>query len=156
MFEAQIKHTEPETVAYITMRGAFDQIPSGFERLYGWVGHYGLQPVGMPQAIYLTIPGVGAVEDAEWELWAPIAGGAGKTEPGDDGIGVKRLEPETVASAIHTGPYEEIGPVYERLESWAVDEGYEVVGPPREIYHSPPETPPAETVTEIQMPVQRR
>jgi len=154
MLEASIKQTEPMTVAFKVMRGSYNQIPEGYGQLYGWVGHYGLQPAGMPAAIYLTIPDVTPEAEAEWELWAPIAGGAGDVGPDEQGFGVKRIEPETVASAMFKGPYDQIAPVYEQLDAWVAENGYSVVGPPREIYHSDPdEVPPEEYLTEVQMPV---
>ncbi|HSK48316.1 MAG TPA: GyrI-like domain-containing protein [Coriobacteriia bacterium] len=154
MFEAQIKTTEPQTVAFKVMRGAYDQTPQGYGELYGWVERYGLQPVGMPAAIYLTMPDVTPMEAAEWELWAPIAGGAGEVARDEEGFGVKRLEAETVASTMHKGPYDEVAPAYAELGKWISEEGYQVVGPPREIYYSDPEiVPPSEYLTEIQIPV---
>lgn len=155
MFEAQIKPNGPLTVAFMKMRGPYDQAEEGYRLLYQWIHHYGLQPNGMPQAVYVTVPSVTPEEDAEWELWAPIAGGAGKTEPDEAGIGVRRIEADTIASTIHTGPYEELGEVHEQLAAWVAEQGYAIVGPPREVYHSGPEVPAEQTVTEVQVPVER-
>lgn len=156
MFEAQIKKTDPQTVAFKVMHGPYDQIPQGYGELYGWVERYGLQPTGMPQAIYLTIPDVTPESEAEWELWAPIAGGAGDVVRDEQGFGVKRVEPETVASVMFKGPYDQIAPAYVELAQWIEGQGYTEIGPPREIYHSDPErVPPAEYLTEIQIPVQK-
>lgn len=154
--DATIKNNGPQTVAFKVMRGSYRQTPEGYSALYRWIEHYGLRPAGMPQAIYITMPSVTPEEEAEWELWAPIAGGPGEVAPDDSGFGVKRVEPETVASAVHKGPYDEVGPLYEELQAWVDEQGYRIVGPPREIYYSDPkEVPPEETITEIQMPVAR-
>jgi AraC family transcriptional regulator len=156
MFEAEIKHNGPLTVAFKVMRGDYSQTPDGFQQLYDWVEHYGLQPVGMPQALFLTLPSETPEGEAEWELWAPIAGGSGDTGPDEDGFGVKRLEPDTFASAMHKGPYDEIAPVYEQLGRWVEEHGYRVVGPPREVYYSDAEAvAPQDYLTEVQMPVIR-
>lgn len=156
MSEPTIKQTAPFTVAFKVVKGEFDQIPGAFYELYQWVEHYGLQPVGDPLALFLTVPENTPAQLAEWEVWAPIAGGAGETGPDDAGYGVKRIEPETMASCTYIGPYTKIAPTYERLESWIAEEGYTVVGPPREIYQSDPaEAKPEEYVTEVQMPVAR-
>lgn len=152
--EAQIKQTAPVTVAYKSMHGPYSQIPDGYRSLYEWIEHYGLQPTGMPEAIFLTRPDITPESDAEYELWAPIAGGAGKTSPEEDGIGVKRVEPETVASAMHKGSYDAVAEVYQELNEWVGIHGYEVVGPPREVYYNGPgDVPPSEYVTEVQFPV---
>ena len=60
-----------------------------------------------------------------------------------------------VASAIHQGPYDEVGPAYKAIESWIQSHGHVSVGPPREIYlNSPMDTPnPADLMTEIQFPI---
>lgn len=153
--DAEIKHLGPQTVAFMKMHGPYEQAPEGYKTLYSWVEHYGLQANGMPQAIYITVPSVTPEDEAEWELWAPIAGGAGKTEPDESGIGVKRIEPEVVASLTHEGPYSELGKAHEELQKWVTEQGYQVIGPPREIYLSDPQTSPAKTLTEIQVPVDR-
>jgi effector-binding domain-containing protein len=154
MFEAEFKQVEPMTVAFLTMRGAYNQAGEGFARLYTLVGRYGLQPVGMPAALYLTMPDTTPEPEAMWELWAPIAPGAGLVEPGEDGFGVKRVEGAKVASAMYRGPYDGIAPTYEQLGAWIAEQGAQPVGPPREIYYSDPkEVPPEEYLTEVQFPV---
>lgn len=155
MIQAEIKQTNPQTVAFKSMHGSYSDTPKGYQQLYEWVEHYGLRPTGMPEAIYLTMPSVTPEGQAEWELWAPIAGGAGQTGPDEDGFGVKRIEPETVASVMYKGPYDGVGAVYQELWEWMGEQGYTEVGPPREVYYSGPEVPPEETVTEIQIPVAR-
>jgi effector-binding domain-containing protein len=155
MFEAQIKQVGPMTVAFLVMHGAYDQAGEGFARLYTLVGRYGLQPAGMPAALYLTMPDTTPESEALWELWAPIAPGPGLVEPGDeDGFGVKRIEGATVASTMYRGPYEGIAPTYEQLTAWIAEQGARAVGPPREIYYSDPkDVSPDEYLTEVQFPV---
>lgn len=155
MLEATIKETERQTVAYLTMHGPYDQVPDGYRRLYEWIDHYGLQPAGMPEAVFITVPDETPESEAQWELWAPVASGLSETEPTDDHIGVKMVAEETVASARHRGPYEEVGDTYSELAKWIADNGYTPVAPSREVYFSGPETPPEEVLTEIQIPVQR-
>ena len=153
MFEPSIKQTEPQSVAYLSMKGPYSLIAESYGRLYGWVGQQGLEPVGMPAAVYLTMPGQTPESESLWELWAPVAGGQA-CEPDEQGIGIKCLGAETVASAMHKGPYDQIGPVYEQLYGWLGQQGYRPAGPPRELYFSDPEeVPPEEYLTEVQMPV---
>lgn len=156
MIEARIKATEPMTVAFLQMHGSYEETPLGYQRLYETVDHYGLRPVGPPHALYVTDPRLTPAGQAEWELWAPIAGGAGTVSPEEDGFGVKRVEAKTVAATMHQGPYEGLAETYSQLESWVAEQGYDVVGPPEEVYLSEPETAPEETLTEVTFPVQRR
>lgn len=154
MFEPSLKKTEPLTVAFKVMHGDYSTIPEGYGELYGWIGQSGWQPAGMPHAVYLTPPASVAGDEAMWELWSPVAPGPTEFGPDERGLGVKRVEGTTVASAMHKGPYDAIAPLYEQLSHWVGDQGYRIAGPPREIYYSDPdEVPPEETLTEVQMPV---
>ncbi|MBE0477241.1 MAG: GyrI-like domain-containing protein [Coriobacteriia bacterium] len=156
MFQAEIKQTEPMTVAFLSRRGPYSLIPEGFAELYGWVREYEHVPEGKPMAVFLTGP-ERPEDEAAWELWAPIEGGEIAFGPDERGLGVKQVEPATVASAMHTGPYETIEPTYRRLAEWAGEQGYGITGPPRELYYSDPrKTPPEEYLTEIQFPVRKR
>ena len=155
MFEPTIKQIEAQTVAFKVMHGPYSQTPEGYGELYGWIGQHGLQPAGMPQAVYLTMPGETAESESVWELWAPVAEGA-EVVADERAIGVKRIEAGTVASAMHRGPYDEVGPVYEKLFAWIPTQQCAVCGPPREVYFSDPaEVPPEEYLTEIQIPVMK-
>ena len=155
MFEAMIKQTEPTTVAYIAMRGAYSQTPEGFGRLYGWVAEHGMQPTGMPYAVYYTSPADTPESEALWELRAPVAGPS-EMEPDSEGRGVQLVPAMTVASTTHIGPYDTIAPTYAALADWVSHQGYRMAGPPAEFYFSDPkEVPPEEYVTEVQFPVEK-
>ena len=108
MFEPSIKQTEPQSIAYLSMKGPYSLIAESYGKLYGWVAQRGLEPVGMPAAVYLTMPGQTPESESLWELWAPVAG-AEECVPDEQGIGIKCLDSETVASAMHKGPYDQIG-----------------------------------------------
>lgn len=153
MADVSIKQTGTLTVAYKAMRGAYEQMARGYADLYAWVERFGLQPSGPPLAIFITMPGTTPPDEAEWEVWAPIAGGAGELARDEAGFGVKRIESETIASAMHKGPYELAAPVYETLAAWIPANGYAQVGPYREVYFTGPEVPPEDFLTEVQVPV---
>lgn len=145
------------SVAFASMRGTYAQIPAAMGRLYGFAGQSGLTPTGAPRVVYFTAPDAGPEADALWELWAPVAGEPPETVPGETGLGVKRVPGKLVASTMHKGPYEDIEPTYRALAEWVDDQGYELVGPPEEIYYSDPlNTPPEEYLTEVQFPVRKR
>lgn len=157
MIDVQLKTTEPETVAYIAMQGAYAQIPEAMGRLYGWIAQRGLQPVGMPMTVYLTEPDAGSEADARWQLMAPIAGDPEPSEPDEDGCGIRRIEPHLIASTVYQGPYERIGGAYRELEAWVAANAYELNGPPGEAYlNDPATTHPEEYLTEIRFPIAKR
>jgi len=144
------------TVAFITMRGAYAQTPEGYGLLYGWIGRRGLQPAGMPAAVYLTMPSDTLELDALWELWAPVAGEVAEVPADEAGIGIKHVPATLAASAMHTGPYDTVAPTYTMLEEWIAENGYVPDGPPVERYYSDPaEVPPEEYLTEILVPVRQ-
>lgn len=156
MPEPSVITTEPMTVAFITMHGPYAQTPEGFGRLYGWIGGRGLQPMGMPAAVYLTMPADTPEAEALWELWAPVTDAADEAAPDASGIGIKHVSATLAASAMHTGPYETLAPTYQMLWDWIAEQGYVPAGPPLERYYSDPaEVPPEEYLTEIVMPVRR-
>jgi AraC family transcriptional regulator len=157
MVTVDLKTTEPETVAFIAMHGAYAQIPEAMGQLYGWAAQHGLQPIGMPSGVYLTDPSSGDESEAVWEVRAPLAGDPPLSEADASGCGVKTVPAQLVASTMYRGPYEEIAPAYEELDAWTAANGYDVVGPPQELYYSDPATTPAEEyLTEVRLPIAKR
>lgn len=156
MSEITTTMTEPMTVAFLATGGPYAQIPMSFGVLYQWVAANGLQPVGMPAAVYLTIPSEVPEEDARWELWAPVEGEPSEREANAEGLGVKRIPGMLVAAAMHRGPYETLGETYRALWEYIGAQGYAPAGPPVERYYSDPDTtPPQEYLTEVWIPVQQ-
>ena len=51
MLEVNVKTTDPQTVAFISMRGPYDLIPQAMGTLYGWVPSHGYTPLGMPSGV---------------------------------------------------------------------------------------------------------
>lgn len=154
MIDVAVKDTQPMTVAFLAMRGAYEQIPQALGQLYCYVGANGMTPTGMPHAVYYTAPGEGHESEARWEVRAPVADTAQEREADAKGLGVKRVAPMKVASTLYKGPYEGIEPTYRELGEWVATEGYQITGPPMEFYQSDPaQVPPEEYLTEIQFPI---
>jgi len=66
---------------------------------------------------------------------------------------------EMAASVVHHGPFTTIGEAYQAIGKWIEVNGYRCIGPVREIYLREPQRPgdqnDAETVTEVQFPVEK-
>jgi effector-binding domain-containing protein len=66
---------------------------------------------------------------------------------------------QSMASVVHHGPFTTIGEAYGAILKWIELQGYQIVGPSREIYLNPPAEEGSQvdsgTVTEIQFPVQK-
>ena len=53
----KIKDIQPMTVAFISVKGHYEQIPTAFGKLYNWVAQKGYKPVCLAIAVYYNIPG---------------------------------------------------------------------------------------------------
>jgi effector-binding domain-containing protein len=59
----------------------------------------------------------------------------------EDGVEARELPGGRAAVTWHVGPYDSLGGAYRALEAWIGENGYEIAGPPWEVYW----TGPAET-----------
>jgi len=155
--EVTLKQTEPRTVAFIPMKGPYDQIQGAFEKLYGWVFQKGYAPAGPPIGSYYNSPEQVPPEELLWELQCPLPDEAAPIEPDAGGVGVKKVESAQVASIMHKGPFDGVGKAYGLLWEWINANGYEIAGAPEEVYLSDPcTTAPQELMTEIRFPVGKK
>jgi DNA-binding transcriptional MerR regulator len=72
---------------------------------------------------------------------------------GDDRVHVVSLPSIEVASTIHKGSMDTIETTYEALVSWIEQNGFELTGRSRELYHEWDSHDPSGCVTELQMPI---
>ena len=144
------KRIEEAKVAYIPYSGSYDRIPEYIQEVGQWVMEKGLEMTGRVYGTYFNSPEDVAEEDLRYEIGFSFAGDAmpeGK-------IGIKEIPEHTVLSAIHQGPYTEVGPVIHAVVDYAVENGYDIVGPVTEVYlNDPAEVPESELLTEVQFPV---
>lgn len=154
--EVTIKNTGPTTMAFLLKKGPYTQIPEAFEKLYRWIGEMGYIPAGPPSGLYMNIPGQVADAELTWELRSPLSGNIQSSSPDEEGLGVKDVGTALVASAMHRGPYNEIGKTHQAITEWVAQNGYIVAGPLEEVYFSSPETPPEDILTEIHVPIEKQ
>ena len=151
-YEVQVKEVPTQYVAAVYKRVSMDtigkEVQEAFGELGATAGKAGLQLAGPP---FLVMADVFDEEtDGDIELCFPLATPFG----GEGEVYGREVEGGTVASTIHRGPYDEIGPAYHTLTGWIQEHGHEIVGPPREVYlTNPDESPPSEYLTEIQFPI---
>lgn len=139
-------------VAYIHYQGSFEDIPELLGEVVGFVMAKGLMIMGPPFGIYFNSPQEVPVEDLEYEMGIPFKG-----EAEDEGrIKIKTEPDQLVLSTVYKGAYTEAGKVIGALAQHAYQNGYEITGPPMEIYISDPnETPEDELLTEMCFPVKK-
>ena len=154
--EVTVKQIEPRTVAFIPMKGSYDQIPATFPRLYGWVAKKGYGFFGPPIGVYYNNPEQVPPEELLWELQCPVGNHVVPCKPDVSGVGVKQVMGTEVASAIHQGPFDKVGETWSALFAWISQNGYDVSGPGEETYLTDPtNTPSEELMTEVRFPVKR-
>lgn len=152
LYEVHIENVEPRHIAAVRIRTNLsriaDDIGAGFGTLMQGLGRSGATPSGAPLTVYHDV--IDQETDGDIEICVPV-------DPafrGDAEVYGRRLEGGAVATTVHLGPYEKISPAYQTLAGWIADNGYEIAGPPREIYlNDPTRVAPAELETRVEYPV---
>lgn len=153
MYEVTVKEVPAQHVAalrkHASMATIGRDVSSGFATVGEAVGRAGAQMVGPPFLVMFDV--IDEESDGDIQIAFPVAA----PFPGAGDVLGEELPATTVASTMHRGPYDEIGPAYQTVAGWIQEHGHEVAGPPREIYLTDPqETPdPADNLTEIQFPI---
>lgn len=151
-YDVAIAETAPQQIAAVkvhtTLSQIADDIGAGFGAIMHAVGRGGLTPAGAPLLVFHDI--IDEETAGHVEICIPIIGALDHTDTVYD----RELEGGTMATTMHQGPYEQITPAYHTLAGWIEQNGYEIAGPPREIYLNDPQTvPPEELLTRVEYPV---
>jgi effector-binding domain-containing protein len=149
-YEIVIKKIESQKVLSVReILPDYSHISGLFRKMDGYLTKSGGQMIGPPLAIYYD---EGFKEkDADVELIFPIS----KEVSGKGEIKCKELPGyEKMTTTIHKGAYDAVGSAYTALGKWIETNGYQTIGPCREIYYTDPRsrTPMNEYVTEVQLP----
>lgn len=149
--EFNIKTTERLKLVYVENVGPYWEVGPVFGKVAGYAMEKGIQ--GRMLGIYYDDPSVIPAESLRCEIGMEVP----EEFVPDSGYMIKEIEPHLVIYAILKGPYEEIAKRYPEIKSWALKEGYQIVGPVTEIYLKVgPEIPDTEFVTEVQFPVKEK
>ncbi len=157
MVNIEAKTTEGIRAACIFHNGTptaiGDDVGRLLGQLIGWVQQKGLQITGPPFAVYYSMPEEMAKGHMQFEVGVPISGAAQETED----IKIKTFPAQNVLSAIHKGPYSQIASVYAAIMEYITKNGYEVIGPPMELWlNNPMEAAESELLTEVRFPVAKK
>jgi effector-binding domain-containing protein len=152
-YEVQVKEIPAQHVAAITKHTSIAtvgrDVQEGMAAVWGAIAPRGIPVSGPP---FLLIHGA-LDQDAggDVEICVPVP------EPftGENGVYGCELDATTVATTVHRGPYDEVGPAHLALIGWAQEHGHEIAGPAREVYLTDPGAvpDPADYLTEIQFPI---
>jgi len=143
--EVETRKLEAMLVAALRMTGKYSDAGKGFSLLGK---KFGRHICGKP--FMLHHDSEHKEDDANFEVCMPIRKGESTGN-----IEVRELAGGTCISLIHTGPYDQIGPAYDKITEFARQQGYEIKVPTREVYLKGPgmilKGNPRKYVTEIQM-----
>jgi len=134
------------------MRIHVKDLPNLLPKIYGRIIHY-LSSMGVavaqPAYAYAAYHNTD-MEDLDVEAGFPVTG---KVESSDDII-ASEIPAGRFATVVHTGPYEQMEPLYGRLDKWVRQNHYEPAGAIYEMYlNGPDDTPPEGLQTQILMPL---
>lgn len=148
--EVKEKRMQDTQVAFIRYRGPYDKISELMNEIVEWIIKKNLKMTGMIYGAYFNRPDDVPPEELFYEIGASFEG----TAKDEGNVQVKVIPEHTVISAMHKGPYDQVGPLIEGLAKYAVENNYDIIGPVTEVYlNNPNEVKPEELLTEVQFPV---
>lgn len=120
---------------------------AALDRIYDGLNDNSITPAGPSRLVYHEM------NSDSWkiEVCVPVSGAADPPA----GLSLRRFEGGRAATALHVGPYDQLGPAYRELETWIEEQNLEPVGPPFDSYLNDPNEvkDPARFETEIIWPV---
>lgn len=130
-----------------------DQVPQylgpAYTEVYNYIQKQGVKDDGQCMALWYSPADVYANEDAEAIVVID------RVLPGTDRVKVYELPPTQVAAVVHHGDFEEFTQGHAALLEWIDSNGYRIVGPYCEIYIKHEKKDLSDTITEIQIPVEK-
>jgi effector-binding domain-containing protein len=119
-----------------------------YPRLMKCLNESGIEMTGPPYSKYYTWDPEG---ETEMEVGIPVSGPAECEED----IEYIELPPSKVVTAMHIGPYEKIGPVYDAIQKYINENGMIIAGAVWEVYITDPnsEPDPEKYKTQVYFPV---
>jgi effector-binding domain-containing protein len=159
--EVILKQIEPFVYVSLHHNGPFSDIEDVINDLTTTIKSLNVHPQGPMIGIFHTIPGPDDPEDMEmeWEIGFPIS--EQTYIQAREGIKTKLerkvWEYSLVASAMYSGPYEEMGEAITDIFQWMETEGYDKAGPVLATFleAGTPDSPPSELKGEIWIPCKK-
>jgi effector-binding domain-containing protein len=149
-YKVEVEERATQPVLSTRTVAAVQDLPQVMGRVFGeimqYLGELGEQPAGPPFAAYYNMD----MAQLDVEIGFPVArplAAKGDLKPGE-------IPGGKLASTLHVGPYDQVGPAYEALSQWVRDNGYEATGVAYEFYlNDPRTTPPTQPETRIVFPL---
>ena len=149
----EIKDIPKYQVAFILMKGSYEQIPETLGKIVGWLMAKKVE-IQMPiYGLYYNSPLDVSEDELKWEVGVAFEG----EMKGEEDIQIKTVTKHEAVTSVFKGPYGKAASVYAGLINYAAKQGYQIAGPVLESYlNSPDDVPESELLTEIQFPVVRK
>ncbi len=148
-YQCEIKDQPAQPTLTIRTHAAAEQLPQLCGQTYGAIMQYlselGEQPAGMPFAAYYNMD----MKNLDVEIGFPVP----HALPDRGEIKCSTLPVGKIATTMHLGPYDTVGPAYEALTKFVEANGCAPTGVAYEFYFSEPETPPEQIQTQIVFPL---
>ena len=149
----QEKEVQEQTVISMRHAGSYDDIGRVYHDLHEWARKNDVKEAGNGFTIFIRPPDEVDSTPALFEVCIPVKGAAS----GDARVSLKTMPRCRVAYVTVKGPYDQVPARYAEMLAWLSVEGWEIAGPPREVYIRRPDShgrgDPEEFLTEIQFPI---
>ena len=130
-----------------------DQVPqyldAAYREVYDYIRNQNAKDTGPCFALWHSPSDVYENEDAE--AIVPID----RPLKGTDRVKVYELRPTQVAAVVHHGNFEDFTQGHAAILEWIDSNGYQIVGPYREIYIKHEKSDLSDSTTEVQFPVEK-
>lgn len=148
-----VKEILPFTYCCIHHKGPFTDIEKVIGTLIEAMRNQNIFPTGPMIGIYYNTPEEVNPEELEWDIGFPITPQNRVQAP----LEKKQWSFTTVASALHTGPYEKTAESLPKIFEWMQKNNYIPLGPVVERYldQNPSQIKPEELRTEIWIPCKK-
>ncbi|MFH0816462.1 MAG: GyrI-like domain-containing protein [Methanobacteriota archaeon] len=152
----KVKLRGATAIAFIEAKGPYGKIPYDemYGKLFAWAKESGSKPGFSTLNIYDSDPNV----TPEAELATRVAIPLYKAGEPKGEVVVGQLAEMEVAVKKFEGPSEGYNAAYAELGKWIADNGYNVAGPPMEVFTKKPKVKDGKTIiySEIQFPVAKK
>lgn len=149
-YNIELKEKGVQPVLAIRKTTSVGELPKEIGKAYGSIMQYmnelGEQPAEAPYTAYYNLD----MEHLDVEMGFPVL----KKLAGRGEIIAAEIPAGRFVECTYKGPYAGMEPVYEDMNKWIAEKGYEATGTAYEVYYnSPGEVPESELLTRIMLPL---
>ncbi|MGN1362374.1 MAG: GyrI-like domain-containing protein [Methanobrevibacter sp.] len=143
------KTIKEENIAVISNKGSLETAKLLFARLSGWIESNELETTGDPFMIFYKLPENVGPEEIVYDVGYPIS----EKINGSDSVNTATMVEHTVLSENHNGTRDTIQETYKKIAQYSMDNNYDIIGSPKEIYHKGFLENTDDKIIEVQFPV---